>query len=156
MIPGWHLCSYCVKNAYFMCYTCTFSLCKGCTKNAVFFRVRGNKGFCEACMRTVMLIEQNEQGNKDMVYIYIYFLILLRWSAFFKICLVPKWCKYDWNYVCAFLKDESLSICRASVYFQVVNQFFDFPLFFWLQLFGTSGPGMIHDIWQIDWIRWLI
>ncbi|TKY75437.1 Zinc finger CCCH domain-containing protein 19 [Spatholobus suberectus] len=60
---GWHLCSNCERNAYYMCYTCTFSLCKGCIKDAVILCVRGNKGFCETCMRTVMLIEQNEQGN---------------------------------------------------------------------------------------------
>nr|KYP64932.1 Zinc finger CCCH domain-containing protein 44 [Cajanus cajan] len=60
---GWHLCSICEKNAHYMCYTCTFSLCKGCIKDAVILCVRGNKGFCETCMRTVMLIEQNEQGN---------------------------------------------------------------------------------------------
>lgn len=64
---GWHLCSICEKNAYYMCYTCTFSLCKGCTKDAVILCVRGNKGFCETCMKTVMLIERNEQGNKEMV-----------------------------------------------------------------------------------------
>ncbi|KAH7517745.1 hypothetical protein FEM48_Zijuj09G0096900 [Ziziphus jujuba var. spinosa] len=63
---GWHLCSNCEKNAYYMCYTCTFSLCKGCIKDAVIFCVRENKGFCETCMKTVMLIEKNEQGNKDM------------------------------------------------------------------------------------------
>ncbi|XP_065865443.1 zinc finger CCCH domain-containing protein 19 [Euphorbia lathyris] len=63
---GWHLCSNCEKNAYYMCYTCTFSLCKGCIKDAVILCVRGNKGFCESCMKTVMLIERNEQGNKEM------------------------------------------------------------------------------------------
>ncbi|XP_044508158.1 zinc finger CCCH domain-containing protein 19-like isoform X2 [Mangifera indica] len=63
---GWHLCSICEKNAYYMCYTCTFSLCKGCIKDAVILCVRGNKGFCETCMRTVMLIETNQQGNKEM------------------------------------------------------------------------------------------
>ncbi|KAI9388836.1 hypothetical protein POPTR_009G123800v4 [Populus trichocarpa] len=62
---GWHLCSNCEKNAYYMCYTCTFSLCKGCIKDAVILCVRGNKGFCETCMKTVMLIERNEQGNKE-------------------------------------------------------------------------------------------
>uniref|UniRef100_A0A5B7BZQ5 Putative zinc finger CCCH domain-containing protein 19-like n=1 Tax=Davidia involucrata TaxID=16924 RepID=A0A5B7BZQ5_DAVIN len=62
---GWHLCSSCEKNAYYMCYTCTFSLCKGCIKDAVILCVRGNKGFCETCMKTVMLIENNEQGNKE-------------------------------------------------------------------------------------------
>uniref|UniRef100_A0A2P2KIL9 Uncharacterized protein MANES_04G084000 n=1 Tax=Rhizophora mucronata TaxID=61149 RepID=A0A2P2KIL9_RHIMU len=63
---GWHLCSCCGKNAYYMCYTCTFSLCKGCTKDAVIYCVRGNKGFCETCMRTVTLIERNELGSREM------------------------------------------------------------------------------------------
>ncbi|XP_038693346.1 zinc finger CCCH domain-containing protein 19-like [Tripterygium wilfordii] len=63
---GWHLCSNCEKNAHYMCYTCTFSLCKGCIKDAVIFCVRGNKGLCETCMKTVMLIERNEQGNKEL------------------------------------------------------------------------------------------
>ncbi|XP_068639261.1 zinc finger CCCH domain-containing protein 19-like isoform X2 [Aristolochia californica] len=63
---GWHICSSCEKAAHYMCYTCTFSLCKGCIKEAGFFCVRGNKGFCETCMRTVMLIERNEQENKEM------------------------------------------------------------------------------------------
>ncbi|XP_012837108.1 PREDICTED: zinc finger CCCH domain-containing protein 19 isoform X2 [Erythranthe guttata] len=62
---GWHLCSICEKNARYMCYTCTFSLCKSCTKDAVILCIQGNKGFCETCMRTVMLIESNEQGDKD-------------------------------------------------------------------------------------------
>ncbi|KAJ9189665.1 hypothetical protein P3X46_000930 [Hevea brasiliensis] len=66
---GWHLCSICEKNAYYMCYTCTFSLCKGCVKDAVILCVRGNKGFCQACMRTVMLIERNEQGNNEVAQI---------------------------------------------------------------------------------------
>ncbi|KAK2978283.1 hypothetical protein RJ640_017134 [Escallonia rubra] len=64
---GWHLCSICEKNALYMCYTCTFSLCKACIKDAVILCVRGgNKGFCETCMKTVMLIENNEQGNKEV------------------------------------------------------------------------------------------
>ncbi|KAL1554341.1 zinc finger CCCH domain-containing protein 19 isoform X2 [Salvia divinorum] len=62
---GWHLCSICEKNARYMCYTCTFSLCKSCTKDATILCVRGNKGFCETCMRTVMLIENNEQAQID-------------------------------------------------------------------------------------------
>ncbi|GAB4849547.1 hypothetical protein Ancab_004341 [Ancistrocladus abbreviatus] len=57
---GWHLCSKCEKNAYYMCYTCTFSLCKGCIRDAVIFCVRGNKGLCETCMKSVMLIEDYE------------------------------------------------------------------------------------------------
>ncbi|GLT86153.1 hypothetical protein SLE2022_043120 [Rubroshorea leprosula] len=63
---GWHLCSNCKKNSYYMCYTCTFSLCKGCIKDAVFFSVRGNKGFCESCRNYVTLIERNQQGSKEM------------------------------------------------------------------------------------------
>ncbi|XP_057494763.1 zinc finger CCCH domain-containing protein 19-like [Actinidia eriantha] len=62
---GWHLCSICEKNAYYMCYTCTFSLCRACIKDAVILCVRGNKGFCETCMKTVMLIENNEQADKE-------------------------------------------------------------------------------------------
>ncbi|CAA3013240.1 zinc finger CCCH domain-containing 19 isoform X1 [Olea europaea subsp. europaea] len=62
---GWHLCSICEKNAHYKCYTCAFSLCKGCIKDAVILCVRGNKGFCETCMRIVLLIENNEQENKD-------------------------------------------------------------------------------------------
>ncbi|KAM1135908.1 hypothetical protein ACFX2B_033677 [Malus domestica] len=42
-----------------------FSLCKACIKDAVILCVRGNKGFCETCMKTSMMIEKNEQGNKD-------------------------------------------------------------------------------------------
>lgn len=60
---GWHICSNCEKGAHYMCYTCTYSLCKGCIKETEFFCVRGNKGFCETCMRTVMLIEKNEQAQ---------------------------------------------------------------------------------------------
>ncbi|GAB2291756.1 hypothetical protein Dimus_026009 [Dionaea muscipula] len=63
---GCHLCSKCEKNAYYMCCTCPFSLCKGCIKDAVIFCLRGNKGLCETCIKTVMLIENNEQGNVEM------------------------------------------------------------------------------------------
>ncbi|XVF01013.1 hypothetical protein REPUB_Repub04eG0051200 [Reevesia pubescens] len=62
---GWHLCSNCKKNAYYMCYTCTFSLCKGCIKDAVILCVKGNKGLCESCMNLIMLIERNEQAQID-------------------------------------------------------------------------------------------
>ncbi|KAK1352274.1 RDR2-independent DNA methylation protein [Heracleum sosnowskyi] len=66
---GWHQCSHtnCQKNAYYMCYTCTFSLCKGCIKDAVILCVRGNKGFCEACIKIVMMIEDNAQGNQAQI-----------------------------------------------------------------------------------------
>ncbi|XP_059285232.1 zinc finger CCCH domain-containing protein 44-like [Lycium ferocissimum] len=64
---GWHICSVCQKASHYMCYTCTYSLCKGCTKNADYFRVRGKKGFCSMCMRTIMLIENKDQGNNEKV-----------------------------------------------------------------------------------------
>ncbi|XP_017257744.1 zinc finger CCCH domain-containing protein 19 [Daucus carota subsp. sativus] len=66
---GWHQCSHtnCQKNAYYMCYTCTFSLCKGCIKDAVILCVRGNKGFCEACIKIVMMIEDNAQGSQAQI-----------------------------------------------------------------------------------------
>ncbi|GMH23595.1 hypothetical protein Nepgr_025438 [Nepenthes gracilis] len=67
---GWHLCSICEKNAYYMCITCTFSLCKGCVKDAVIFCVRGNKGLCETCIKTVMLIENNERGNDNEMVVF--------------------------------------------------------------------------------------
>ncbi|CAJ1930342.1 unnamed protein product [Sphenostylis stenocarpa] len=63
---GWHLCSACQKASHYMCYTCTYSLCKGCTKDADFVCVRENKGLCGICMRTIMLIENSAQGNKEM------------------------------------------------------------------------------------------
>ncbi|TKY70453.1 Zinc finger CCCH domain-containing protein 44 [Spatholobus suberectus] len=63
---GWHICSFCQKASHYMCYTCTYSLCKGCTKDADFVCVRENKGLCGMCMRTIMLIENSAQGNKEM------------------------------------------------------------------------------------------
>ena len=82
VILGWHLCSNCERNASYMCYTCTFSLCKGCIKDTVILCVRGNKGFCETCMRTVMLIEQNEQGN-NVVKLPSQSLFLVVWKLLF-------------------------------------------------------------------------
>ncbi|MCD7461988.1 hypothetical protein HAX54_047511 [Datura stramonium] len=64
---GWHICSVCQKGSHYMCYTCTYSLCKGCTKNADYVCVRGKKGFCSMCMRTIMLIENKDQGNNEKV-----------------------------------------------------------------------------------------
>nr|GMC67763.1 zinc finger CCCH domain-containing protein 44-like [Ipomoea batatas] len=64
---GWHICSVCQKASHYMCYTCTYSLCKGCITNADYFSVRGNKGFCSTCMRTIMLIENKDEANKEMV-----------------------------------------------------------------------------------------
>lgn len=64
---GWHICSVCQKASYYMCYTCTYSLCKGCTRGAEYVCVRGNKGFCTTCMRTIMLIENKDTGNKESI-----------------------------------------------------------------------------------------
>ncbi|XP_060191507.1 zinc finger CCCH domain-containing protein 44-like [Lycium barbarum] len=64
---GWHICSVCQRASHYLCYTCTYSLCKACTKNTDYLCVRGNKGFCSTCMRTIMLIENKDQANKEMV-----------------------------------------------------------------------------------------
>ncbi|XP_073220284.1 zinc finger CCCH domain-containing protein 44-like isoform X2 [Cicer arietinum] len=66
VIAGWHICSSCQKAAHYWCYTCTYSLCKGCIQNADFVCVRGNKGLCGICKKTIMLIENSAQGNKEM------------------------------------------------------------------------------------------
>lgn len=75
-ISGWHICSICEKAAHYMCYTCTYSLCKACTKKADYLCVRENKGFCTTCMRTIMLIENNDRGNKEMVGIILHLSML--------------------------------------------------------------------------------
>ncbi|KAJ9564413.1 hypothetical protein OSB04_000379 [Centaurea solstitialis] len=64
---GWHICSLCQKAAHHMCYTCTYSLCKGCVKKSDYVGVRGDKGFCTICMKTIMLIENNGQGEDGKV-----------------------------------------------------------------------------------------
>lgn len=66
LFSGWHQCTICQKNAYYMCYTCTFSLCKGCIKDDVILCVRGSKGFCKICMRTVKLIEGLGKEDNDV------------------------------------------------------------------------------------------
>ncbi|XP_052191098.1 zinc finger CCCH domain-containing protein 44-like isoform X2 [Diospyros lotus] len=62
---GWHICSSCQKAAHYMCYTCTYSLCKACVKDADYLCVRERKGFCALCMKTILLIENVDQGNKE-------------------------------------------------------------------------------------------
>ncbi|KAD3640714.1 hypothetical protein E3N88_29937 [Mikania micrantha] len=64
---GWHICSICQKTAHHMCYTCTYSLCRGCIRKADYVCVRGDKGFCTICMKTIMLIENNGQGEDGKV-----------------------------------------------------------------------------------------
>ena len=88
-ISGWHLCSICEKNAYYMCYTCTFSLCRACIKDAVILCVRVNKGFCETCMKTVMLIENNEQADKEVcmcTVLMIFFFFRIGFFPFVCVC----------------------------------------------------------------------
>lgn len=63
---GWHICSICQRSAHYFCYTCTYSLCKACTINSDYLCVRENKGFCATCMKTIMLIENKEQRDKEM------------------------------------------------------------------------------------------
>ncbi|KAK9065019.1 hypothetical protein SSX86_016402 [Deinandra increscens subsp. villosa] len=64
---GWHICSICQKTAHHMCYTCTYSLCRGCIRKADYVCVRGDKGLCTICMKTIMLIENNGQGEDGKV-----------------------------------------------------------------------------------------
>ncbi|KAI3502853.1 hypothetical protein L1887_31209 [Cichorium endivia] len=64
---GWHICSMCEKTAHHMCYTCTYSLCRSCIRKSDYVCVRGEKGFCTICMKTIMLIENNGQGEDGKV-----------------------------------------------------------------------------------------
>ena len=75
-----------------MCYTCTYSLCKGCIKDADILCVRGNKGFCTTCMRTVLLVEDNERGNKEMVCLILYF-----GMSYSHICTLIAFCMFEWD-----------------------------------------------------------
>ncbi|KAK4804532.1 hypothetical protein SAY86_004349 [Trapa natans] len=63
---GWHLCSSCGKNAYYMCYTCTYSLCKTCIKDGSISSIRRNKGFCRTCMKTIVMIEDDLKEDDTM------------------------------------------------------------------------------------------
>ncbi|XP_010547448.1 PREDICTED: zinc finger CCCH domain-containing protein 44-like isoform X2 [Tarenaya hassleriana] len=64
---GWHICSTCQKASSYMCYTCTYSVCKRCIKDANYVSVRGNMGLCAICMKTIMLIENVAQSDKETV-----------------------------------------------------------------------------------------
>ena len=88
MVSGWHICSSCQKASHYMCYTCTFSLCKGCIKGADYVCVRGNKGFCTTCLRTIMLIENTEQGNNETVCTTHNFGMFfnISWNCFSELC----------------------------------------------------------------------
>ncbi|KAK4795312.1 hypothetical protein SAY86_013306 [Trapa natans] len=63
---GWHICSNCGKNAYYMCYTCTYSLCKTCIRDGSVSSIRRNKGFCRTCMKTIVLIEDDLKEDDAM------------------------------------------------------------------------------------------
>ncbi|KAG9135790.1 hypothetical protein Leryth_002512 [Lithospermum erythrorhizon] len=80
---GWHICSVCQKASRYMCYTCTYSLCKGCIKETDFVCVRGNMGLCTTCMKTIMLIENKDQANKESVQVD--FDDVTSWEYLFKV-----------------------------------------------------------------------
>ncbi|CAH2051364.1 unnamed protein product [Thlaspi arvense] len=64
---GWHICTACQKDSFYMCYTCPYSVCKRCVRSSEYVVVRENKGFCGICMKTIMLIENAGEANKEKV-----------------------------------------------------------------------------------------
>ncbi|KAG2323379.1 hypothetical protein Bca4012_058871 [Brassica carinata] len=64
---GWHICTACQKDSFYMCYTCPYSVCKRCVRSSEYVLVRENKGFCGICMKTIMLIENAAEANKEKV-----------------------------------------------------------------------------------------
>ncbi|XP_010531069.1 PREDICTED: zinc finger CCCH domain-containing protein 44 [Tarenaya hassleriana] len=64
---GWHICTTCHKGSFYMCYTCPYSICKRCVRSSEYVVVRGDKGFCKVCMKTIMLIENAAEANKEKV-----------------------------------------------------------------------------------------
>lgn len=64
---GWHICTACQKDSFYMCYTCPYSVCKRCVRSSEYVVVRENKGFCGICMKTIMLIENAAESNKEKV-----------------------------------------------------------------------------------------
>ncbi|RID44253.1 hypothetical protein BRARA_I01063 [Brassica rapa] len=64
---GWHICTACQKDSFYMCYTCPYSVCKRCVRSSEYVLVRENKGFCGICMKTIMLIENAPEANKEKV-----------------------------------------------------------------------------------------
>ncbi|ESQ50652.1 hypothetical protein EUTSA_v10022555mg [Eutrema salsugineum] len=64
---GWHICTACQKDSFYMCYTCPYSVCKRCVRSSEYVVVRENKGFCGICMKTIMLIENAAEANKEKV-----------------------------------------------------------------------------------------
>ncbi|KAF8100129.1 hypothetical protein N665_0230s0014 [Sinapis alba] len=64
---GWHICTACQKDSFYMCYTCPYSVCKRCVRSSEYVVVRENKGFCGICMKTILLIENAAEANKEKV-----------------------------------------------------------------------------------------
>ncbi|CAH8385035.1 unnamed protein product [Eruca vesicaria subsp. sativa] len=64
---GWHICTACQKDSFYMCYTCPYSVCKRCVRSSEYVLVRENKGFCGICMKTIMLIENAAEASKEKV-----------------------------------------------------------------------------------------
>ncbi|KAL1191911.1 Zinc finger CCCH domain-containing protein 44 [Cardamine amara subsp. amara] len=64
---GWHICTACQKDSFYMCYTCPYSVCKRCVRSSEYVVVKENKGFCGICMKTIMLIENAAEANKEKV-----------------------------------------------------------------------------------------
>ncbi|KAJ4876894.1 zinc finger CCCH domain-containing protein 44-like [Raphanus sativus] len=64
---GWHICTACQKDSFYMCYTCPYSVCKRCVRSSEYVLLRDNKGFCGICMKTIMLIENAPEANKEKV-----------------------------------------------------------------------------------------
>lgn len=67
VFSGWHICTACQKDSFYMCYTCPYSVCKRCVRSSEYVVVRENKGFCGICMKTIMLIENAAEANKEKV-----------------------------------------------------------------------------------------
>ncbi|XP_010413908.1 PREDICTED: zinc finger CCCH domain-containing protein 44 [Camelina sativa] len=64
---GWHICTACQKDSFYMCYTCPYSVCKRCVRSSEYVVVRENKGFCGICMKTILLIENAADPTKEKV-----------------------------------------------------------------------------------------
>ncbi|KAL0794292.1 hypothetical protein Bca101_065669 [Brassica carinata] len=64
---GWHICTACQKDSFYMCYTCPYSVCKRCVRSSEYVLLRETKGFCGICMKTIMLIENAPESNKEKV-----------------------------------------------------------------------------------------
>ncbi|KAJ0241943.1 PHD finger family protein [Hirschfeldia incana] len=66
-VSGWHICTACQKDSFYMCYTCPYSVCKRCVRSSQYVLVRENKGFCGICINTILLIENAPEATKEKV-----------------------------------------------------------------------------------------